>query len=577
MAIFADTPSRPRRAAYLACALAVLVTVPCGPSRAQSAYRQPMVQSAPPASLGELNAALKDLSRDPGNVPALVRAGWASLELDDTQSALGFFRRAAAIQPQNGEVKAGLASSSLRQGDPLAAVGLFGEAEAAGAPMFRYAGDRGLALDLVGNNRAAQQFYRQALAVRNDPEIVRRLALSQAIGGDERATEATLLPLLQTRDLASYRTRAFALAILGKGEEAVSIAQTMLPAPISSRLAPYLRYMPRLTRAQQAAAANLGQFPPAAEIGHDNPQIAAISAAAAPQIASTALDSRLVPAGEPLGRSGRKSISSNRADKRAARSAAKRGKAGGNVSVTYVPLPQAPVPQPAPPAALPVPRVAAAVQPATAAAQISPPVETVSMPGQLAASPPAQAKSSAIAAFDLQPSAVSPSPPVEPATRPSLSISAAAPPPKPATSLADAFSDFANPAPPARSATDAVDILKIKPARQTPKVEATKPEAAKAKAKPKPPADPQRFWAQVATGRNVKALAFDWRRLQREGGPLLARRDAYTARWGQTRRLLVGPYKSEDEAGRAVAALKKKGIDAFEFTSDEGEEVGLLK
>jgi hypothetical protein len=40
---------------------------------------------------------------------------------------------------------------------------------------------------------------------------------------------------------------------------------------------------------------------------------------------------------------------------------------------------------------------------------------------------------------------------------------------------------------------------------------------------------------------------------------------------------LVGPYKSEDEAGRAVAALKKKGIDAFEFTSDEGEEVGLLK
>ena len=82
---------------------------------------------------------------------------------------------------------------------------------------------------------------------------------------------------------------------------------------------------------------------------------------------------------------------------------------------------------------------------------------------------------------------------------------------------------------------------------------------------------------QVATGRDTKALAFDWRRLQREGGPLLAGHSAYTARWGQTRRLLTGPYKSEAEADKAVAALKKKGLDSFEFTSDEGEEVTPLK
>jgi hypothetical protein len=41
--------------------------------------------------------------------------------------------------------------------------------------------------------------------------------------------------------------------------------------------------------------------------------------------------------------------------------------------------------------------------------------------------------------------------------------------------------------------------------------------------------------------------------------------------------LLTGPYKTESEADKAVAALKKKGIDAFEFTSDEGEEVAPLK
>src|SRR5690606_12488554 len=123
----------------------------------------------------------------------------------------------------------------------------------------------------------------------------------QAIAGDQQASEATLLPLLQRRDLAAYRTRAFALAIMGKADEAVSIAETMLPERLSDRISPYLRYMPRLTRSQQAAAANLGVFPQAAEIGRDDPAIAANGGqAGAPPPVRTA-DARLVPAGEPLG------------------------------------------------------------------------------------------------------------------------------------------------------------------------------------------------------------------------------------------------------------------------------------
>jgi Flp pilus assembly protein TadD len=330
MASFSDLTFRQRSAVLVAC---VLVAA-SGPALAQTSYSQPVVQPAPSASLGELNAALKGLSREPGNVVLLLRAGWASLGLDDTQAALGFFRRAAAIAPQNGEVKAGLAATSLRQGDPVAAVRLFAEAETARAPMARYAADRGLALDLVGNNAAAQQFYRQALAQQNDPETVRRLALSQAISGDQAGSDATLLPLLQHRDLAAYRTRAFALAILGKGEEAVSIAQTMLPATISSRLAPYLRYMPRLTRAQQAAAANLGQFPPASEIGRDDPQIAAFSGSTPPppQVASATPDARLVPTGAPLGRNDRGTSPDRKPAARAAKSKPKVN--GGDISAT---------------------------------------------------------------------------------------------------------------------------------------------------------------------------------------------------------------------------------------------------
>jgi hypothetical protein len=166
------------------------------------------------------------------------------------------------------------------------------------------------------------------------------------------------------------------------------------------------------------------------------------------------------------------------------------------------------------------------------------------------------------------------------APRPSLSISGPPPVAEPPgrVSLAEAFAAFAKLPAAAPRAAGAVDISKITPAREPAKVEEPKAKAkAKPKAKPKPPANPSRVWVQVATGRNVKALAFDWRRLKKEGGALLSRHDAWTAKWGRTHRLLTGPYKTENEADKTVAALKKKGIDAFEFTSDEGEEVALLK
>ena len=231
---------------------AALAPVPFA-ARAQG-YAQEVVQPLPNAAQLRLNDALRTLSRDPRSVPALVAAGEASIGVDDINAALGFFRRAAVIAPTDGGVKAGLAAVAARQGQPLEALRLFAEAEAAGEPMPGHAAERGLAYDLAGDNARAQQEYAVALSAGDDPAIVRRLALSQAIAGDQRSSEATLLPLLQHRDLAAYRTRAFALAILGKSDEAVSIAETMLPEQLSSRIAPYLRYMPRLTRAQQAAA-----------------------------------------------------------------------------------------------------------------------------------------------------------------------------------------------------------------------------------------------------------------------------------------------------------------------------------
>ncbi len=554
-----------RSAWFFAAGLGLAAAAPAVAKRADA--NQP-----PPPAVENLNTALDDLTKAPNDADALLRAGWASLNLGDTQAALGFFRRAEQAAPASGEARAGEASALLRLDRPVDAVKLFAAAEAAGAPMARYAGERGLALDLVGENVAAQQNYRLALTQKYDPEVVRRLALSQAISGDQRAAEATLLPLLQQRDLSAYRTRAFALAILGHGEEAVSVADKLLPADLSSRMAPYLRYMPRLTRAQQAAAANLGKFPPASEIGRDDPQIAALSAEnPAPQVGERGPGSRLVPTGEPLGKKDRNDKRRHRRETSHSTGGADRNAAALSPSADLRPAAQPPAVRAAAAPLRETPIVRAATPPQVRQASApSPPPQLQVEQSEAKQTPAPQPTAAPVVVAKLEPGAAAAAPAVadREAPRPSLSISpsTAAAPAKPVT-LADAFSGFAKNPPPGRADAGAVDITKIKPARGTPKPVA----------KPKPPANPSRYWVQVGTGRNLKALAFTWRRLQKRGGALLAKHEAYSAKWGATRRLVTGPYKSEDEAQDTVKALKKKGIDSFEFTSEQGEQVAPLK
>lgn len=467
--------------------------LPAGTAQAQG-YAREVVQPLPDPATPKLNEALRALSSDPRSLPALIAAGQASLALDNVEAALGFFRRAEAIAPYDGAVKAGLASVLVHQRQPVEALRLFAEAEAAGEPMQPHAAERGLAYDLVGDNTRAQQDYRTALAAGTDPVVIRRLALSQAIAGDQRGSEATLLPLLQRSDLSAFRTRAFALAILGKSEEAVSIAETMLPERLSSRLSPYLRFMPRLTRAQQASAANLGVFPQAAEIGRDGPELAAY-ASPLPVPAAPAADAgaRLVPAGEPLGP--RPSVALAAAE----------------------PLP--------PPAAAPAP------------------VMAVTLP---------------------LPALVEPSrPSILPAGEPS-----AAPRAVEVIQLSEVFAEFSLPAAAAAPAPGSVDITRIEPRREA------RSEPAPARAAPPPV--PSREWVQVATGRDVAALAFDWRRIRRNAGGLLDNTAPHVAKWGQTNRLVAGPFASASEARDMVARLKAKNLDSFRFTSARGEAVEPL-
>ncbi|MEP5937194.1 MAG: SPOR domain-containing protein [Erythrobacter sp.] len=261
-----------------------------------------VVQQLPTADVQRLNKALKRLARNARDVRALVDAGNASLQLGDLDAAMGFFGRAQVLEPNNADAKVGRAAVFLRSERPIEALRIYAEAEAKGISTRQVAADRGLAYDLAGNNAQAQQSYRSVLARGANPEVTRRFAISQAISGDESGFEATLLPMLERGELAAFRARAFGLAILGKVDDATSISNAVMPRDLASRIAPYLAYMPRLTKAQQAAAANLGIFPQAAEIGRDDPQIAQYAQTGTISPVAN-VDARLVPQGRQLGSS----------------------------------------------------------------------------------------------------------------------------------------------------------------------------------------------------------------------------------------------------------------------------------
>lgn len=530
--------------ATVAGVMALSCGLHAGAAFAQAAGKtvsQPVVQALPNADSLRLSSALSRLGRDPRDINALIDAGNAALAMGDADAAVGFFRRADQVAPRDGRVKAGLAGAMVRKGDPLSAIPLFEEAERAGAVPASIAADRGLAYDLVGDNATAQRFYRVALAQGADPDVTMRLALSQAMAGDRRGSEATLLPLLRDQDKSAWRTRAFALAILGQVDEAVRISQTVLPEQLAAAIAPYLRYMPTLTAAQQAAAANLGSFPRASEIGRDDPRMAQYAPTGV-RTRVAAADAALVPQGAPLGSGARarKEDKSSRSSRREKERLAARGNAADRVAPPDLrPARQVtdangelPPATPSPASASALPAIGQAPQPVqsagaevavAAASEVAslrpvaakpmvaspaiaspavPPAATVARapavvstspapspgfdlgrvpPSALAASPAPASMSQPVAApaVDARPEIVAITSGSTVAPRAAAVLAPPAAARASGLSLADAFSDLGKPVPHAAPGAGAVDVTRITPAPDPARLRA---EAEKAKA-----------------------------------------------------------------------------------------------
>jgi Flp pilus assembly protein TadD len=251
----------------LLCASALAATPAVAAADGQYGYGY----QAPESSAAALARIVRTLASAPKDFGALIAAGKAALELGDTQAAAGFFARADEVNPRSPLPQAGMGAVSVANGEANAAMPYFGRATQLGASLSQIACDRGLAFDLLGQQKQAQADYRAALNGPDATEARRRLALSLAISGDKAGALQALAPLAAKGDAAAGRVRAFVLALSGDSGGAMTAINAAMPGSWS-RVSPLLQRLAALAPGQKAAAVNLGIFP-----GEDQVQIASTS------------------------------------------------------------------------------------------------------------------------------------------------------------------------------------------------------------------------------------------------------------------------------------------------------------
>ena len=230
------------------------IITPGGVLPAGVAYRPPNPAEALTFNLGLL-------ARNPRDVTALTQAGLSALAVGDANAAIGFLGRAEQLSPGNGRIKLSLGSAMTMLERPLDAMHFFEEAFALGVAERDIARDRGLAWDMKGDQRRAQQDYKLVLRYGADDEVTRRLALSYGISGDKEPALRLLEPLIRKQDQAAWRNRAFILAMNGDLRGAERIVEQVMPYGMSNTMSPFLRRLATLGAGDRARAVNFGTIP----------------------------------------------------------------------------------------------------------------------------------------------------------------------------------------------------------------------------------------------------------------------------------------------------------------------------
>lgn len=600
-------------------ALALVAAAGTTPASAQTE-----VVAAPNPDADALQTQIRVLAESPRDVDALLAAGQLSTKLGDTSAALAFFQRAEAVEPGNPRILSGRASALVRLERPGEALRLFQEAEAKGVSPREYASDRGFAYDLLGSPDMAQRDYKLALSQRRDDETIRRYALSLGITGDTDDAMKQLDTLLRGGDRASWRARAFILAMNGDGAGAERIAARMMPGNMGESLTPFFRRLANLSPADRAFAVHFGEMSPTqarladARMAPPLPryvpksrpvQVAQAQPVAAPTPAAKSNDRRsrrdrgkappaaFTPSPAPIQTAAAEpplpsppayverpapmvqplpttrepnwTPPSSRPVQLASREPAPRSDAPVTRAATIVslpaPQPERPVETPRP-APVPARRVGAEdAALAAIVAGITIPPEELEAANRVVVPAPEPVRVEEPAKPAPKPVAPKPKPKPEPvkAEAPKL-VAKGKPEPKEDPKAAKGKADTAKADP--KSAKGKADLAKAGAKGKKP--EPKKPDPAKA--------DPARIWVQVAGGANEASLPKAWKAVVAKAPAAFKGRSGWSTPLRATNRVLTGPFKTNAEAQAFVNSLGKTGVSGFVFTSEAGQKVTKL-
>ncbi len=556
----------------------------------------------PPGAV-ELRASIRRIAQNPGDADALADAGNASLMLGDANAALNFFTRANALRPNNGRIVSGLATATVRTENPFEALRLFDDAVRLGISERSIAADRALAFDLLGNFGRAQQDYKLARTAVASDDLLIRQAISLSLAGQKAEADAMLVPLLQKNNASAWRARAFMLAARGDFRESTKVTQGFMDASSAQRMERYLRLMPELTGAQQAAAIHLGHFPASHNVGRDSEQVRRVASTISP-VEPPKNESRLIPTGDPLGpkadkekgvkeekkpvkRRDRKAqeqeaikvatanipesiklpkTDNSRLGTETARAKVEETKMAVVVIAKVTELPPPEIARPL--VKIEVPAAGAnAVEPSKL--QLVSAAQSVSNPGvpDVGVAPQGPMPSGEpVAAVNIPPVEVKPAPDPAPA-------------PAPVFDLAAIVGSIEIPESEQRPSAVPVDLKKLKPATPKPVATDVAVKGAKIDAKTGKAAlasNPARQWVQIATGAD-NGLGFDFRRLVKKSPELFKGKEGWTSAWGKTSRLLVGPFGDVKAAKKWETDFRKSGGSGFVWKSEDGTAVTKLK
>jgi Flp pilus assembly protein TadD len=502
--------------ARLAALLALNLLV-AAPALAQARYAE-----SPGTALSRY---IRVLASSPRDFNSLIGAGRASLELGDVQAAAGFFGRAEEANPNAPAAKAGLGAAMAHMGDADGAIFYFNQASRLGAQPMTLALDRGMARDLMGDIAGAQADYRLAISTMASDEARRRLALSLAIGRDRQGALNSIQPLLNRRDPAAQRTRAFVLALVGDQAGAAQAIEAVMPGN-AARFAPFFRHLPHLSIPEKAAAVHLGIFP-------ENASARVIQAQPQTQVAA-----RTTP---PLGQGGPATTSAS--------STGSKPVTAPSQPVRIAALEPSPAPPPAAAPSFSLPTAGAAASPSFSLPSATSATPTESNTAPTPAEP--DLKTPALAAVEAEEERLS-------GIDKLLATIAEAPPPPSRAKVETRSASATQANRGAKAAAEKAAEKKRRDAKLAAEKKA-KEEAAKLGVK-------GTNWVQLAGGSNQNRMGTEYKRLSGKAGKLLKSRSAYVTEGRDYFRLLVGPFDSKGDAQAFVNKLAKEGVDGFSWT-----------